>query len=270
MNKLLKVEWIKTISSNTFRTILSLHFLFFILVALGISRIDISTGRFSIESLYSFPHVWEFFTWIASWFNILLAILIIVLVSNEFRYNTFRQHVVNGLARGELLAGKMITLLYIAIYALALVIVASLVSGSIFTSEIVVADVLNRADIVFVYFVQAISYMSMGFLIAILFRNNALSIIVFILYLFPGELILRKLIFPGIENYFPARVISGLTPLPEVVNQNISQAQQMMQGMQGSVTVDEGMTQPVSVLIALGYFVLFTAISYLILKKRSI
>ena len=260
MNKLLKVEWIKTISSNTFRTILSLHFLFFILVALGISRIDISTGRFSIESLYSFPHVWEFFTWIASWFNILLAILIIVLVSNEFRYNTFRQHVVNGLARGELLAGKMITLLYIAIYALALVIVASLVSGSIFTSEIVVADVLNRADIVFVYFVQAISYMSMGFLIAI----------VFILYLFPGELILRKLIFPGIENYFPARVISGLTPLPEVVNQNISQAQQMMQGMQGSVTVDEGMTQPVSVLIALGYFVLFTAISYLILKKRSI
>jgi len=270
MSKLLKIEWIKTISSNTFRTVLTLHFLFFILVVLGISRIDFSTGRFSIESLYAFPNVWEFFVWIASWFNILLAILIIVLVSNEFRYNTFRQHVINGLSRGELLAGKMITLFYIALYALILVVVASLVSGFISSPGIKFSVILDKSGIIFVYFVQAISYMSLGFLIAIIFRNNALSIIVFILYLFPGEVIMRKLVLPDYEVYFPAKIISGLTPLPEVVNENISQAREMAQSMQGSVPVDGGIGQTLSLMIALGYLVVFTCISYWILQKRSI
>jgi ABC-type transport system involved in multi-copper enzyme maturation permease subunit len=270
MRKLLNIEWIKTISSNTFRTILSLHFLFFILVVLGISRIDFSTGTFSIEKLYTFPSVWEYFTWIASWFNILLAILIIVLVSNEFRYNTFRQHLVNGLSRGELLWGKLIAMFYISIYGLILVIGASLVSGFIVSPESEVSELYLNFDVVFVYFVQTLSYMSLGLLIAIIFRNNALSIIVFILYLFPGEIILRKLLLPSFENYFPVKIISGLTPLPEMLTKNISQANQMAQGVQGPLAMESELGEALQLLIAVIYFLLFTGISYWILKKKSI
>ncbi|MFO8235717.1 MAG: hypothetical protein R6U04_09975 [Bacteroidales bacterium] len=270
MQKLFSIESIKTFNSNTFRTVIALHLLFFVLVVLGISRVNFSTGSFSIGQLYEFPNVWGFFSWIASWFNILLSVLIIVIVSNEFRYKTFRQHFINGLTIGELLTGKIITLFYIAFYALLLVIVSSLVSGFISTPEPSLKDILASSGIVFVYFIQAVSYMSFGLLIAVIFRSNALSIIVFFLYLFPGEVILRKWLFPSLENFFPVKIISNLTPLPDLIGDRVHQAQNMTQGLQGTQIADDSISQPMIMLIAVGYFILFSGISYLVLKSRSI
>ncbi len=271
MRKLLQIEAIKTLSSNTFRAIITLHLLFFILVVLGISRINFSVGQFSIDALYQFPHVWEFFSWIASWFNILLAVLIIVMVSNEFKYNTFRQHIINGLSRAELLGAKLITLFYTAIYALVLVVVASLISGLIASDTLELNQVFARAGIVFVYFIQAVAYMGMGFLVAVIFRNNALAIVVFILYLFPGEVILRKLVFSSVENYFPAKVISDLTPLPETVTSRITGAQKMSQGFQSTMTTAaDALSLTSGILLSVLYLAVFTGISYWILNKRSI
>jgi hypothetical protein len=270
MRKLLQVESIKTLSSNTFRTIIVLHLLLFILVILGIARIDFSAGEFSISLLYKFPHVWEFFAWIASWFNILLAILVIVLVCNEYRYNTFRQQVINGLSRGELVGSKLITIFYIAIYGLILVVGSSLVSGFITTSDPNMKMIFEKADVILVYFLQTIAYMSLGMLVAILLRNNGLSIVIFILYLFPTEVILRKWIFPQAEFYFPAKVISDLTPLPDLITRNIEQARNMAAGMQGTITESEGLELSTSIILSLAYFLVFTGVSYWVLKKRSI
>ncbi|MCK7534270.1 MAG: hypothetical protein MZV63_26230 [Marinilabiliales bacterium] len=52
-------------------------------------------------------------------------------------------------------------------------------------------------------------------LIAIIFRNNALSIIMFILYFFPIEPIIRWIFEAHTRRYFPIKIISNLTPMPE-------------------------------------------------------
>lgn len=268
MPRFIEVENIKTFSSNTFRVIISLHLLFFVLVLLSISRVEVSLGEFSISRLYQFPDVWEFFPWIASWFNILLAVLIIVLTCNEFRYNTFRQQIMNGLHEGHLLMGKIYIILVIAVYALLLVVISGVVSGSLQGGgESGLMD-LSGFQNVGIYFLQTVAYMSLALLFAVLLRSNSLAIIIFILYLFPGEVILRNLIFPSVENYFPAKLISDLTPLPSMFTTTITPIQGSE--LQLGTTVGQGLTTAQSTSFAALYVVLFLGISYWVLRKRSI
>lgn len=268
MSRLFQIEHIKTFSSNTFRVIISLHLLFFILVLLSISRVEVSFGEFSVSRLYKFPDVWEFFSWVASWFNLLLAVLIIVLTCNEFRYNTFRQQVMNGLHEGHLLAGKVYIIVVIALYALLLVVLSGLISGFHTGSSHSALIELSGLQHLGIYFVQTVAYMSMALLFAVMLRNNGLAIIIFILYLFPGEVILRNLIFPSAENYFPAKLISDLTPLPSMFTSGITPlgggnlgfgntAQQALSAVEGTG-------------IAIVYVAVFLGITWWVLRKRSL
>ena len=127
-NEISKALWYKP-----FRVIIILHFILFFLVVLVTSRLNITVPGFSTDYLYQFPNIWEFFPWIASWFNLLLAILIIVMTGNEYAFRTFRQHVIDGLSRYELLAGKGFSILIIGIYSTLMVLLFSLIFGLIFS-----------------------------------------------------------------------------------------------------------------------------------------
>jgi len=268
MPRLIQIENIKTFSSNTFRVIISLHLLLFAMVLLSISRIELSLGEFAVSKLFQFPYVWEFFPWVASWFNLLLAVLMIVLTCNEYRYKTFRQQVMNGLHEGHLTLAKAYIILLIALYALVLVVVSGLVSGGM--NKPGDAEWINLAGFqsVGMYFVQTIAYMTLAYLFAVIFRNNGLSIILFILYLFPGEVIIRNLIFPSVESYFPAKLISGLTPFPELFTQQLTTVpgSNLQMGPAAPSTLSSGE----SAAIALLYTVIFVVISYVIQRKRSL
>ena len=268
MGKLLRIEIIKTFSSNTFRSLISLHLILFLLVVLAISKIDVSFGLFSVDALFQFPHVYDFFAWIASWFNIFLAIIGIVLVSNEFRFGTFKQHIIDGLNREQLVMGKVQVLLIIAVYGILLVLISSLVSGVIMGEDLSGSAMFKNIDILFVYFLQTLSYIAMGLFFAVLFKNNALAIITFILYLFPGEVIIRKLLFSDIQRYFPAKLISDLTPFPEYVSESLQgpgAASQMNFPMQA----EPALSQATSVGMAIFYFIFFVGLAYWLLKARS-
>ncbi|MGM0497187.1 MAG: ABC transporter permease [Bacteroidota bacterium] len=267
MRKLLRIEAIKTFSSNTFRSLITLHLVFFLLVILLISKIDISLGVFSVDALFQFPHVYDFFAWVSSWFNILLAIIIIVLVSNEFRFGTFKQHIIDGLNHEQLITGKVQVLFIIAVYGFLLVLVSSMISGLIMGSGSE-GNELFQLDILFVYFLQTLAYVSMGLFFAVLFRNNALSIVSFILYLFPGEVIIRKLFFPAFERYFPAKLISDLTPFPEYVSESLGGPNSANQ-MDFPMATEPALSLSTSLGMTAFYFVLFIGLSYWLLKSRS-
>ena len=268
MPRLIQVENIKTFSSNTFRVIISLHLLLFILVLLSISRIELSLGEFAVSRLFQFPYLWEFFPWVASWFNLLLAVLIIVLTCNEFRFNTFRQQVMNGMHEGHLTMGKVYIILLIALYALLLVVVSGFVSGGM--NKAADAQWINLAGFqdVGMYFLQTIAYMTLAFLFAVLFKTNGLSIVLFVLYLFPGEVILRNLIFPSIENYFPAKLISGLTPFPELFTDQLATVPggNLQVGPAATAAMGSGESAALTLL----YTVIFVVVAYVILKRRSL
>ena len=116
MIDLLKIEYYKVKNYNTFWVILAIYAALVPLTFLGIGQIDFPFFP-SKETLFGFPTIWGFLTWIASWWNILLGVLIVVLVCNDIAFKTQRQNVIDGMSRKQYIFGKFtfFTLLAVAV-----------------------------------------------------------------------------------------------------------------------------------------------------------
>ena len=274
MKSIILNEYTKIWSYTAFRVIILLHFILFFLVVLVTSRLDITIPGFSTDYLYQFPNIWEFFPWVASWFNLLLAILIIVMTGNEYTFRTFRQHVIDGLSRADLLTGKVFLIITVAVYSMLMVLLFSLLFGFIFTRDMTAGLFVKKTYILLVYFVQAVAYMSTGFLLAILFRNTALAIVLFILYRLIIEPVFRLFFPPEARLYFPMKVISNLTPMPEFLS--ISSGNKADPGNVDTLNLREmgilAEDLPVflNLLLALGYTALFIGLAWLLLRRRNL
>ncbi len=275
MKKLFSLEKIKALSYPAFKTLMIIHFLLFFLVILVVSRAHFSIPGFSIKGLYQFPNIWQFFPWVASWFNLFLAIVIIILVGNEFSFRTFRQNVIDGLSRNDLIRGKLILIFTIAVYTLIMVLLAVFIFGLINTKNISFDIIFENSYLILIYFVQAIGYMTLGLLISIILRNNALSIIMFILYFFPIEPIIRVMFKAEARNFFPIKIISNLTPTPEFLTMT---SEKTFTNASGTSSLDfseigllpEKLPVGITVILAAGYIGFFIALSTLLLNKRNL
>lgn len=275
MKKLFQIEKIKALSYPAFKTLMIIHFLLFFIVVLVVSQIQFSVPGFSVTRLYQFPGIWEFFPWVASWFNLFLAIVVILLVGNEFSYRTFRQNVIDGLSRNDLIRGKMILIFSIALYTFLMVFIAIMLFGLINSDDYSLNVIFGKSYVLLIYFIQALGYMSLGVLIAIIFRNNALSIIMFILYFFPIEPILRWLFEAHARRYFPIKIISNLTPMPEFLTMTSENTFTNEAGKSALDLQEMGLTiEPLSVGLNVGlavvYIILFVSLSTVLLNRKSL
>lgn len=272
MKRLFQIETQKIVPYTAFWVIMGIHALLFLLLSIGGSQMEVQiAGQFNIARYFEFPAVWNTIAWLASWFNLLLAILVIALIGNEYNFRTFKQHIVDGLTREEMLASKLSVIFVIALWATFLVFFTALIMGLVYSSG--QAAVFSQAHYVAVYFVQALAYMSFAMLIALLLRNTALSIVLFILYVFPIEPIIRNIFPAPMLPFFPMKVVSDLTPLPKIRTGIESQElQQQVQMLEFQMQAGQGYETP-SLLVSVGvgvlYLALFVFLSRLILQKRN-
>lgn len=274
MKKLFGLEKIKALSYPTFKTLMIIHFLLFFLVVLVVSRVHFTIPGFSVKGLYQFPNIWSFVPWVASWFNIFLTIVLITLVGNEFSYKTFRQNVIDGLSRNDLVMSKLILIFTIALYTFIMVLLAVLIFGFINSKDLSFNLVFENSQLILIYFIQAIGYMTLGLLFAMIFRNNALSIIMFLVY-FPVEAIIRLFFKAEARRFFPLKIISNLTPRPEVLTMT---SEKTYTNAAGTSSLDltemgilpENLPVGVTVLLAAGYIGFFIGLSYFLINRRSL
>jgi len=271
MAKIISVENIKTFSSNTFRLFITLHLTFFFLIVIAISGIEFSLGEVSVLSLYKFENIWEFFPWIASQFNLLLGILTITLITNEFRNNTFRIQILNGLSREDLLLGKLWMIFTVSFYAFILTMGGALAMGFLIGEEEFSWNIFHKAYMPLVYCIQTFGYLCLAGFFAFLLKRTAVSIIVFILYLFPGEILVRKIFFSDWEQYFPTKVLSGLTKFPGEMSVKFEQAIQTFSNNKEQINfVTSDLSLQLNIAITLIYSLVFVLLSYWILKRTNL
>ncbi len=273
MRKLLNIELVKLLNYTSFKVILGLHLALFLLLIFVSSQINISVPGFDTKNFFRFPHLWEYFPWIASWFNLLLAILIIMVTGNEFSYRTFRQHVIDGLTRLDLLKGKLLVILMIALYSFLLVLLSGVVYGLIHTPG--PALLFSGIDRLFVYFLQTVAYMVIGLLLVVLLRGTALSIIMFILLRFPVEPIIRSFFNRAARPFFPMKSVSGLTPTPEFLSISSESTFETVDGgnalsLSEMGIISEGLPLYLQVIIVIAYTALFLGIVAYALKRRNL
>jgi ABC-2 type transport system permease protein len=270
LKRIIEIEWSKISSYSFLKVILIMHFCLFLLVAFVFSKMEISVPGFTFSNLFMFPNVWCTFAWVASWFNILLAIIVIVLTGNEFTYRTLRQQVISGLSRNEFIYGRGVLILFLSVYGFIMVSFTGMVFGLIYTPDIQLSIMFNNFGLVFIYMLQAIGYMVIGIMMAVLFRNNSLSIILYLLYFILIEPIVRVLCPMQIRAWFPVKIISHLTPVPEILKMTSTGGDGASFTFERLGLMPRQLSASTTTLMAVAYITIFIFLIFRMIRKRDL
>lgn len=257
MIKLLQIEYKKLFPYTTFWVIFGLFFAFTPIVFYGAGQIKIEGFPIDFATMYNFPDVWNNITYIGSWFNLLIGMLFVILICNEFVFKTFRQNVIDGNSKVDFIISKILLMTSFALISTIYLFLLGTLFG--FTSG--GGGFLTDIKFLFIYFIQSLGYMSVGLIVAILIRSSALSIIMFICSIF-AEWIIRLLIPDPIAQYFPMKIISNLTPFPTPKGLMIPEM--------NNAILPEVMSLNTTLMITVIYVLAFWGVSYFILTKKDI
>jgi len=207
--------------------------------------------------LYHFPDVWLNLIYFSGLFKVVLAIMTVISITNEFQYRTLRQNVIDGLSRWQFLASKILTNLLLSFLSVAMILVISFVTGLIYTPSIQWNYVFADMEFLIAYFLEIFAFLSFALMLGVLIQRSGLTIILLLLSRML-EIIIRENIdeyVPWIIQFLPLESISNLVPFPL--------KRYAFQEIRDYLTFN-------SIAIALGWTFLFNFFSFLKLKRSDI
>jgi ABC-type transport system involved in multi-copper enzyme maturation permease subunit len=207
--------------------------------------------------LYHFPDVWQNLVYISGLFKLVLAIMVVISITNEFTYRTIRQNIIDGMSRWEFLQSKIFTNILLSLMSVVMIFSIGLVTGLIYSPQLILEEMFTDLEFFPAYFLEIFAFLSYALMLGILIQRSGLTIILLLL----SHMIeaIMKVNLPEsmewLKQFFPMESISNLVPLPF--------ARYALQEIQDYVAVG-------AVAIALVWAFLFNYFSYLKLKKSDI
>jgi len=208
--------------------------------------------------LYHFPDAWQNLAYISGFFKIVLAIMVVISVTNEFSYRTIRQNIIDGMSRWEFLQSKILTNLLLSLMSVVMVFTIALVTGFIYSPEINWHYVFTDLEFFPAYFLEVFTFLSFALMLGILVQRSGLTIILLLLSRIieaPIDAYIGNHYSWEIVEFFPLQSIGNLIAMPF--------ARYAFQEIQDYVTFK-------AVLIVIGWMLLFNYFSYLKLKRADI
>ena len=230
MINLLKIEWLKIKNYTAFILltcffalgVLATNYIVYEFKKNVIDKVQGSQLLFS-GSPFDFDVVWKTVSYYSSFFLMLPALLIVILISNEFTFKTHRQNIIDGWSRLEFLHVKVAVAVLLAVGSTLVVILTALlfglVSGSSFS--------LNGFENIGYFLLKAITYNLVAILISLLTKRSGVAIAVFFIYTIFENGISLLLFFLAIKlkkdsnldlgnlgNYLPMNASDGLLTSP--------------------------------------------------------
>lgn len=166
--------------------------------------------------IYHFPDVWLNLIYFSGLFKIVLGIMTVISITNEFQYRTLRQNIIDGLSRWQFLQSKILTNVLLSFLSVAMIMIISFATGLIYTPSIDWGYVFADMEFLIAYFLEIFAYLSFALMLGILVQRSGLSII--LLLLAPMlEILIRENVndyVPSLIQFFPLESISNLVPMP--------------------------------------------------------
>lgn len=214
---------------------------------------------FTNDNPFDFPHIWSYITYSASFFNVLLAVIIVVVTTNDFQYKTMRQNIIDGMSKQKVILSKFILVFFLSTIATLYTAIVGLIIGLIESTSY---DWYQNVHLIVLYFIQTLGYFSFAFLFAIIVKRPAIAIVSFILY-FPVETIIGKIMNADAYQVFPLKVFADLTPIPFFKSIVVSMKDQSG----GTPWI---LDTNIQIILSLIYVLLFFLLSYYLLKKKDL
>lgn len=209
----------------------------------------------SLKPILQFPDVWQNLTYISGYFKIILALIVVTSVCNEFTFSTARQNIIDGLSRREWLFSKIGLAKILALSSTFLIFIIGLALGFTQGVQVELSDVFSRLDFVLAYFIELLIYFIYALFLALLLKRTGLSIIILLVYDFILEPIISWSLPEKVRGFLPMNTLDNLNQFPftRYVNMDV----------QSAVSLEQ-------LIWAIFYGFLFAGLSYLVLKKRDL
>lgn len=283
MKRLLSIEFQKIWKNKASRVLLLTYFVLLSFIAL-IASIKFSIGTFEIriadQGIFNFPYIWHFNTYVAAFFKIFLAIVIVSMMANEYTYGTLKQNLIDGLSKKEFILSKFLVVATFAVASTLFIFLMSLILGYSFSSYNEIEIVFSDLEYLLAFLVKLTAFFSFCLFLGILVKRSAFAL-GFLFIWFIGENIfywLVKFVILGGDDktknfgdtmirYFPMNSMGNLIKEPFT---RLSAIKTIETTIGGAKVAKDYSVHFSEISIALVWAFIFIFTSYYILKKRDL
>ncbi|VXC21016.1 ABC transporter permease [Flavobacterium sp. 9AF] len=279
MKRLLTIEFQKLFKNKASKFLIFSYFILLSFIAL-IASIKFEFGNFKLhiadQGIFNFPYIWHFNTYIAGYFKLFLAIVIVSMMANEYTYGTLKQNLIDGMSKKEFILSKFLTVVTFALASTLFIFVLSLILGFSFSSYTEFSIVFSDLEYLIAFLFKLIGFFSFCLFLGILVKRSAFAL-GFLLIWNIAEFIVSGLlrwkffpktdIYSKINQFFPLESMSNLIKEPFT---RLSAIKNIETTITGEEVVREYGVHFGEIAIVCVWTVIFIYSSYYILKKRDL
>lgn len=173
-------------------------------------------AKLALGNPFTFPEVWHTVAYFSSWFVFIPAVVIIMLISNEYSFRTHRQNIIDGWSRNQFISSKLLDVFIISAIITLLYFIVSLITGYANQTRLI-QDTWGSAYYIGLFGLQTFAQLSIAFLVGFLVRKAFLALGIFLFYfiIFENLLVgLSKWKNISAGNYLPLEISDKLIPPP--------------------------------------------------------
>ncbi|MDR2424355.1 MAG: ABC transporter permease [Prevotellaceae bacterium] len=207
MLRLLSIEFLKLRTNRQFLALVLLLLITISVVDYVIMKTNGGNARM-MSKLLSIPEemlAYSLVSFVCGFIFTIPAMIIIMHTCAEYTYKTHRQNIIDGMTRQQYIATKLMLVVAIALFTTIAVYLIAFLIGTFDNSPFSLAAMKYMVF----YFVQAVMYLSLAFLFALIIKRSILSLSVFVVY----SLIFENILEYKLGKKFDASAISDMLPL---------------------------------------------------------
>jgi ABC-2 type transport system permease protein len=225
MKNSIKTEWLKIKNYRAFWGLISMlvvtypaiNFMFYKVCNELMANEGVKGGiaKAFLGKPFEFPDVWKTVGYLSSWFVMIPAVLVIMLITNEFTYKTNRQNIIDGWTRRNFIASKFIDVVFVSILVFIVFLITAFGFGYAVTKNL--DNCFSKMQFALYFLLQTFAQLSIAFLIGFLIRKAFLALGIFLFYFLIAEPILvgiAKLKFHDIGRFLPLEISDRIVPKP--------------------------------------------------------
>ncbi|MCM5663959.1 ABC transporter permease [Galbibacter mesophilus] len=276
MLRLLQIESIKLWNNRASRILIIAYFVLLTFIAFFATiKFDIGDIHFQLadQGIFNFPYIWHFNTYIASFFKLFLAIVIVSMMSNEYSNKTIKQNLIDGLSKKEFILSKFITVLVFSAVSTVFIFVVSFILGLIFSDYNELSIIFSDLEYLIAFFVKLLGFFSFCLFLGIFVKRSAFALGFLILWQVVEGIVYglirwqtTDVVTQKITQFFPLEAMSNLIKEPF----SRLGAVQSVANQIGESYVKDYSVHWYEIFIVLLWTFVFIYLSYSILKKRDL
>lgn len=220
-----------------------------------------------IGNPFHFPEVYHTTAYLSSFFTFIPAIVVIMLITNEYQFKTHRQNIIDGWQKPTFIWGKLISVFFVSLLVTLFFVAVATGIGFIASSDLSGVQYFAKGKYIGLFFLQILTQLSFAFLLGLLVRK---AFIAYGLFLFYGMIVesiagaffkLKIQKFGGIDygQYLPLEISDRLIPVPPFLGR-LNETDYKI----ALASVDK------HVIYSLVFLVIIWALSFYIFRKRDL